>query len=508
MYQDKREVGKTIKSTKLYYLWEFFLADKPHKVELFHSIVSGKKKLCLDAQVLTEHKSYSADFNYSFKLEKNYFNVTQIDSDTFNLKIDNKLFATLAQEVRKTVGEGRGSVSIINDQKEKREKINSIIEVNPKSKYQEKMAFPSNLRSSVKNNFDENGFDFDNQKTNKVNVNNNDNDFGFDKKDVKENKDIKNDSKKKKSSSVNANANYNAETINKNSNIINNLNFNLDDLVDSEQQQKQNKNNNFDFGGVDFSSFTQPSQNNQNQNNNNQFYNPNFNNPNSNLNSNPIFDPENLNNNSNTFDNFSNSYSNSNKNSNSNNQKQLINSVNPIGNRVAETSNPDKQRDEQSNPFKKQLLDSKLVNLDDLMGDFSKSKPKESGKDYEFSNLINPKSGGNVSSYGNQGGYGQYQGQNWGGSQLGGINSTNQIGINNSGQNQIGYGYGGMNYGNMGNSNVNYGGNNYTGYGYMNNNNMMNNMGNMMNYGMNTGIGGGYGVDYQNQNQKQCKLLI
>jgi len=100
LYFDKREVGKTIKSSKIYYLWEFFLDEKPHKVELFHSVLSGKKKLCLDAQVLTEDKSYSSNFNYSFKIGKHYFNVVQVESDSFDLRIDNRVFSQLAQELR------------------------------------------------------------------------------------------------------------------------------------------------------------------------------------------------------------------------------------------------------------------------------------------------------------------------------------------------------------------------------------------------------------------------
>lgn len=100
LFFDKREVGKTIKATKLYYLWEFFLNGKPHKVELFHSQVSGKKKLCLDAQVLTEDKSYSVDFNYSFTIEKNYFTVIQLERDEFDMRIDNRQFSLIAQEVR------------------------------------------------------------------------------------------------------------------------------------------------------------------------------------------------------------------------------------------------------------------------------------------------------------------------------------------------------------------------------------------------------------------------
>jgi hypothetical protein len=66
---------------------------------VFHSKLSRKKKLCLDAQVLTEAQSLKTDFQYSFKIDKHYFNVIQTD-DSFDLRIDNRSFTTLMGEER------------------------------------------------------------------------------------------------------------------------------------------------------------------------------------------------------------------------------------------------------------------------------------------------------------------------------------------------------------------------------------------------------------------------
>jgi hypothetical protein len=65
---------------------------------MFHSKLSGKKKLVLDSNILTEAKSYSNDFVYSFKIEKNYFNVVQIASDKFEMRIDNRSFGAIQTE--------------------------------------------------------------------------------------------------------------------------------------------------------------------------------------------------------------------------------------------------------------------------------------------------------------------------------------------------------------------------------------------------------------------------
>lgn len=100
LFKDEREVGKTFKGTKKYYVWEFVLNGKFHKVEMFHSKVSSKKKLCLDAQVLIEDKSFSTDFQYSFGIDKNYFNVVQLTMDKFDLRIDNRPFEHLMSDER------------------------------------------------------------------------------------------------------------------------------------------------------------------------------------------------------------------------------------------------------------------------------------------------------------------------------------------------------------------------------------------------------------------------
>lgn len=65
---------------------------------MFHSKLSGKKKLVLDSNILTETKGYSNDFVYSFKIEKNYFNVVQTSSDKFEMRIDNRSFSSIQAE--------------------------------------------------------------------------------------------------------------------------------------------------------------------------------------------------------------------------------------------------------------------------------------------------------------------------------------------------------------------------------------------------------------------------
>jgi len=40
-----REVGKTVKSSKKLFLWKFNLDGKDYSVELYNSMLSGKKKI-------------------------------------------------------------------------------------------------------------------------------------------------------------------------------------------------------------------------------------------------------------------------------------------------------------------------------------------------------------------------------------------------------------------------------------------------------------------------------
>jgi hypothetical protein len=47
-YYEIREVGKTIKSTKLQYIWRFNMDGTEYTVELFTSKLTSKKKLIIN----------------------------------------------------------------------------------------------------------------------------------------------------------------------------------------------------------------------------------------------------------------------------------------------------------------------------------------------------------------------------------------------------------------------------------------------------------------------------
>jgi len=50
----------------------------------------------LDANILNESKG--SEFNYSFKIDKHYFNMIQLKSGDFELRIDNRSFSSLQEE--------------------------------------------------------------------------------------------------------------------------------------------------------------------------------------------------------------------------------------------------------------------------------------------------------------------------------------------------------------------------------------------------------------------------
>lgn len=45
LYSDIRDVGKTISSTKKLFIWKFSLDGKDYTIELYNSMLSGKKKI-------------------------------------------------------------------------------------------------------------------------------------------------------------------------------------------------------------------------------------------------------------------------------------------------------------------------------------------------------------------------------------------------------------------------------------------------------------------------------
>ena len=56
LYYEMREVGKTIKSTKLQYIWRLQLDNSEFAVELFTSKLTSKKKVVVNEKVLLDDK--------------------------------------------------------------------------------------------------------------------------------------------------------------------------------------------------------------------------------------------------------------------------------------------------------------------------------------------------------------------------------------------------------------------------------------------------------------------
>lgn len=84
--------------TKRYQLWEFVLDNQFNRIEMFHSVISGKKKLCLNNQVLVQEKKYSTHFNYAFRISSCNLEIYQIRADRYELRINNKPFELLLLE--------------------------------------------------------------------------------------------------------------------------------------------------------------------------------------------------------------------------------------------------------------------------------------------------------------------------------------------------------------------------------------------------------------------------
>ena len=89
-------------------------------MELWDSIMSGKKKLAVNDEIIAEKKESCAIFNYSFKLNGYFINLVQISDSNFDLKINNFFFKDLM--AYETSGE-------LKEAREKREKNINLNEV-------------------------------------------------------------------------------------------------------------------------------------------------------------------------------------------------------------------------------------------------------------------------------------------------------------------------------------------------------------------------------------------
>lgn len=98
LFHDKRQVGRTVKASKVYYVWEFVLEGSLNKIEFFHSLVSGKKSLVYNGTVLSEEESYASDFSYSFSIKKHKISFEQPSQDKVEMTIDKYSFKALMED--------------------------------------------------------------------------------------------------------------------------------------------------------------------------------------------------------------------------------------------------------------------------------------------------------------------------------------------------------------------------------------------------------------------------
>jgi hypothetical protein len=113
--------------------------------------MSGKKKLCVDAQPVAEDKSYKNDFTYSFKIDKNYFNCVQLNNDKYELRIDNRTFDILIQEER--TGRLREETTQVQNRTKSADPYENDNQMNKFSKFE---GVPNNLRRGTVNNVSNN----------------------------------------------------------------------------------------------------------------------------------------------------------------------------------------------------------------------------------------------------------------------------------------------------------------------------------------------------------------
>lgn len=153
LFHDKRSVGRTVKASKTYHVWEFVLGGIIYKIELFNSVFSGKKKLVLNGSLVTDDEEYTSEFNYHFNLKSHSVKLYQKSTDKFELSIDERPFTLLMEdETSKTF-----SIVKKNDDTAVEELCgNNKKEVNIPSNYNKRHS----SRPEIPNFFDDNDFDF------------------------------------------------------------------------------------------------------------------------------------------------------------------------------------------------------------------------------------------------------------------------------------------------------------------------------------------------------------
>ena len=94
----QKDVGRKFKLSKQYHQWEFSLNGEYHKVELFHSFVSGRKKLVVDGDYILKDDSYFKNFKFEFEIDGKIVELKQTKINEYDLIICGKSFKEMKKE--------------------------------------------------------------------------------------------------------------------------------------------------------------------------------------------------------------------------------------------------------------------------------------------------------------------------------------------------------------------------------------------------------------------------
>lgn len=156
LFHDRRQVGRTVKASKVYYVWEFVLTGKITKLELFHSVFSAKKKLVLNNKLLYDDESYGNDFSYSFSIHNHSLKLIQKSSDKFELNINGRPFKLLMDdEISKTY-----SIVKKDDDKAVDDLCGNFDQIKERNSDKRNSIKRTSIRQEIPNFFDDNDFDF------------------------------------------------------------------------------------------------------------------------------------------------------------------------------------------------------------------------------------------------------------------------------------------------------------------------------------------------------------
>ena len=262
----QKEVGRKVKSSKKYHQWEFSLNGNYHKIELFHSLVSGRKKLVVDGDYILKDDSYFNDFRYEFELDGKILELKQKKMNEYELFICDKSF----NEMKKEEQEGK-YIDLVKKQIEKLKLNNEYNKIykNNRNKIYEEHDFEQEEEEDEE--YENNNYGFQNNYNYKKNIQYSNNNFS---------NNFRNDDDFYKSNGDDFD--FSQTAFEKNKKILENFDFFGDDdgsNMNRNNYQNQNSqnfnqitNNN---GNNDFLSFNnsifQNKQNNNNYMNNNNF---------------------------------------------------------------------------------------------------------------------------------------------------------------------------------------------------------------------------------------------